>query len=754
MPQRAARSFLVLLLFASTANALDWTYQQVEAGRSLDGTADIAFGPDGQPAIAAGGSVLRYFRFDGDRWQEELVHGSSCGHSDPDLVFDPDGEPAIAWEDLGDGVVRLARRTTGTWTVVTVGEALGRSRPSLTFDAAGEPAIGFAVFDPECTPRVARPGASGWTSRDFEAEGGQCWPSLARTAEGAIAASWSSYAVWWTPDIDAAELEREPIASGGWPTATRLGRDHDGRLWTLFQSRTHYGQVSSLHRLQPDGWVLEQEVAYGLERPELVFLADGGVVVGQWGRGAWELEENAHFDGTRGSVEHAGGRLVALAADPVLPTVHGVFFDEAAATLHVRALSPDAGFELEHDEVLVGSEDHGHDVVLAMDSSERVALASQGGAIHLSHLDDGDGSWSTELVPDTDDSREGLNFVLTADGEPVLFHAAQGLAPDQRDLVLHHSVDGMPQVRRWRTAGRWSELRDEPATPGLVLDGLGHPVVKVRELWSLDPGGTWWSSQPVGATYWNAHLAMDDEGTLVACPQTAVLGVTFVPRRGLADAGWSYGWSVGFHGDRTWLARSNLGDAEVLVEDGRSWRSLPIPAAPPFDYLLPPTLALDSHGRPLVAFRSDGVAHVARWTVGGWVIQVLDDAPRSGVEFDDTLDLLVRDDEVFVAFHGRSPDCRRGPTVGRATLDADELWSLHRWSRDATPLLSSPTIGDDDEGADWPRPLGPFGATHELLDDAPLQLFTVLGPDDSDAPVLLRLGKTNGTLEIAIEPAE
>ncbi|MEM7244218.1 MAG: hypothetical protein AAF533_02675 [Acidobacteriota bacterium] len=757
MTAKLTLSFLSLTLLASTAWSLDWTVHQLTAGHALDGTADLTLAPDGQPAVVVGGSVLRYHRFDGTGWHEELIHDATCGQVDPVLIFDDAGEPIVAWHDQGDDVVRLARRGPAGWSSEVVADVVGRARPSLELDAAGQIAVGHATFEPQCIPRVSRETPGGWTTRvlddDLEAQLVECWPSLTRTTAGTVAAAWAGRTVLLIEDVDTPEIE--PVEIGGWSaqtTATRLTRDRHGTLHVTWQGWGHTGRWGRLFRQFSSNWVEEQDLPFGEGLPEVVFPSRGGVVV----TGVLDREQGSRFfESPWGSYTFTDRRLVALASRPDIERHHAVYFDETTATLQVEQflVSASLGIEVQRLDVLASSEDIGSGPTLAVTPDGRLGLASGGGGlVHLSRLEDD--TWTTEPLPDTGDFLEGLTLVFDASSEPVLLHGARSeTTPAYRDLVLRRIVDGEVRHHRWETFGRRVDLQWTGNRPGLTLDRSGRPVVSADATWRLGADGEWSDGAPY--SQYDADLAIDEDGRVVACPLTRFGGgLQFDPQPTHEPPEISSGCRTALDDGRVLIAARRVPTGLDLIREGpEGWVSETVTERLDRDAAF--RVTVDEHGRPLVAYRVDGLPQLARWTLDGWVSEPID-GPAGDELLDDGLALAVVGDQVAVALHARDEDCRQGPRVVMAELDDSELWSLHRWSLVEPRLLAPPTLPDQDETAAWPTALGPPGArVRDTLDATPLQLYTVRERGTPAAGVVLRLTKL-GEDEIAlgVEPLD
>jgi hypothetical protein len=161
----------------------------------------LAFGPDGQPAIAyqaLGSSTLflKFAHFDGSSWELSTVEppaGPTAGTgSDASLAFAPDGEPAIAYRYIsGDSHLRYAHRIGLQWFTALVddgGSAEAGFDSSLAFGPDGQPAIGYR--DSQSLVKLARFNGNNWLISPVR--GGASEPSLAFSPSGQPAVSFAA----------------------------------------------------------------------------------------------------------------------------------------------------------------------------------------------------------------------------------------------------------------------------------------------------------------------------------------------------------------------------------------------------------------------------------------------------------------------------------------------------------------------------------------------------------------------------------
>ena len=73
----------------------------------------LAFGPDGQPAIAhydQSNQDLRFTRYNGSSWTSGTVDAAGSVGSACALSFGPDGQPAISYYDNTNEDLKFARK--------------------------------------------------------------------------------------------------------------------------------------------------------------------------------------------------------------------------------------------------------------------------------------------------------------------------------------------------------------------------------------------------------------------------------------------------------------------------------------------------------------------------------------------------------------------------------------------------------------------------------------------------------------------
>lgn len=134
------------LLSASTVN-FSWNIFTIESAGNVGQYTSLAFGPDGQPAIAyydAGNAFLKITRYDGATWTPTTVDNVGNVGQYASLAFGPDGRPAIAYYDASLVSLKIARFDGTAWTVSTVDNAANAGQfASLVFGPDGQPAISY-----------------------------------------------------------------------------------------------------------------------------------------------------------------------------------------------------------------------------------------------------------------------------------------------------------------------------------------------------------------------------------------------------------------------------------------------------------------------------------------------------------------------------------------------------------------------------------------------------------------------------------
>lgn len=112
----------------------------VDAVGNVGAHASLAYGPDGQPAIAyfdATGLNLKFAQYNGSTWTLSTVATAGDVGRHTSLAFSPDGAPHIAFSDNGN--LRVLRFLSGLWTLGAYPFSVSDVREtSLRFDAQGQ----------------------------------------------------------------------------------------------------------------------------------------------------------------------------------------------------------------------------------------------------------------------------------------------------------------------------------------------------------------------------------------------------------------------------------------------------------------------------------------------------------------------------------------------------------------------------------------------------------------------------------------
>ena len=156
-----------LTLLASTTANLAWVISTVDSAGDVGQFTSLAFGPDGQPAIAyydAGNGFLKIARYNGTIWSASTVDNAGNVGQYSSLAFGPDGQPAIAYYDVSLGNLKIARFDGAVWTVSVVDNAANVGQfASLVFGPDGQP--GIAYYDATTAHlKFARFDGAAWTT--------------------------------------------------------------------------------------------------------------------------------------------------------------------------------------------------------------------------------------------------------------------------------------------------------------------------------------------------------------------------------------------------------------------------------------------------------------------------------------------------------------------------------------------------------------------------------------------------------------
>ncbi len=135
-------------LLATSAIPFAWNITTVDGlGTDVGEHASLAFGPDGQPAIAyydATNDDLKFARSNGSAWVITTVDSAGDVGTFASLAFDGAGQPAISYRDETNDDLKLARFSGGIWTPTTLDFAgdVGK-HTSLAFAPDGLPSISY-----------------------------------------------------------------------------------------------------------------------------------------------------------------------------------------------------------------------------------------------------------------------------------------------------------------------------------------------------------------------------------------------------------------------------------------------------------------------------------------------------------------------------------------------------------------------------------------------------------------------------------
>ncbi len=151
-----------------------WTLSVVDSEGDVGANPSLAFGPDGHPAIfytvISGSSYsLKFARFDGNAWTVTAIVDPDPQAFSSSLAFGPDGQPAIAYE-AGSGLVvhlKFARFNGSDWTAPVVVDPADNYpfRASLAFAPDGQPAIAYQVGPyPDFFVKFAHFSGGAWTT--------------------------------------------------------------------------------------------------------------------------------------------------------------------------------------------------------------------------------------------------------------------------------------------------------------------------------------------------------------------------------------------------------------------------------------------------------------------------------------------------------------------------------------------------------------------------------------------------------------
>jgi hypothetical protein len=130
-------------------NGTTWVLNAVEQAGEVGVSPSLVFGSEAQPHIAyiAHGSFdLKFARLDGAVWSLQTVDSAGTISEPPSLAFGPDGQPAIAYGDAVVSGVKVARFKGASWNISTVSTAVSLPSCSMIFDRKGLPSVCFNDF--------------------------------------------------------------------------------------------------------------------------------------------------------------------------------------------------------------------------------------------------------------------------------------------------------------------------------------------------------------------------------------------------------------------------------------------------------------------------------------------------------------------------------------------------------------------------------------------------------------------------------
>lgn len=130
-------------------NGISWVVTNVMSGY-VGEFSSIAFGPDGQPAIShrnwSGDASLHFSRYSDSFWTSSKIatidYGGFGESGATSLAFGPDGQPAVAYNVGLINTLNYATFNGSAWVSNTVASSTG-SYNSLSFGPDGQPAISY-----------------------------------------------------------------------------------------------------------------------------------------------------------------------------------------------------------------------------------------------------------------------------------------------------------------------------------------------------------------------------------------------------------------------------------------------------------------------------------------------------------------------------------------------------------------------------------------------------------------------------------
>ena len=169
MAIRPSRIWAPPKLYFARFDGSEWSVTPVDLQIGI-GLPSLAFGPNGLPGIAYGGSgsPLRYAAFDGSKWTITSMDEPGGINSGPALAIGPDNRPAIVYRanrggPAGEAVV-VARVDAGVWTTSLVANAgiVTNGPAAIAFGPDGQPAVAYGNNQAQRL-YVARFNGSVWT---------------------------------------------------------------------------------------------------------------------------------------------------------------------------------------------------------------------------------------------------------------------------------------------------------------------------------------------------------------------------------------------------------------------------------------------------------------------------------------------------------------------------------------------------------------------------------------------------------------
>jgi len=171
---------LVILIFVASPSGagvpppMSFTIEIPDPSELAGYRSSIAIDATGAPHIAyttrtgCCGTELRYASREGVNWVWETVSTEVCISAN--LALDANGEPWIAFQTSVSGPfsnkIKVAHRSTGTWTIDTIGEGLDShiENAAIAFDPSGVPHVAWENSTRGLRIWYATRGSTGWSS--------------------------------------------------------------------------------------------------------------------------------------------------------------------------------------------------------------------------------------------------------------------------------------------------------------------------------------------------------------------------------------------------------------------------------------------------------------------------------------------------------------------------------------------------------------------------------------------------------------